>query len=85
MALTGKVMGTSDRTKVRFFRANEALRIFGSVDREEIRDAVVKSARQLAEKPSRILVDTLHYGILISWYWARWSSTTATVRRAGDE
>lgn len=70
MALTGKVMGTSDRTRVRFFRASEALRVFGSVDRDEIRDAVVRSARQLTDKPSRILVDALHYGILISWYWA---------------
>lgn len=71
MALTGRVTGTSDRTRVRFFRAHEAFRVFGSVDRDEIRDAVVKSARQLEEKPSRIIVDALHYGILISWYWAR--------------
>lgn len=81
MALTGKVMGTTDRTVVRFFRASEAERVFGTTDLPEIRKAVGKAASGLVVKPSRVFVDGLHLGVLVSWYWTRDTTTTATARR----
>lgn len=71
MALSGTVMGTSDKTKVRFFRAHETLKTFGTIDLSEIRRMVGISAAKLAKPPTRILVDRLPHGTLISWYWAR--------------